>query len=209
MASSADIEHEAEAARARLEASLDQLRDNLAPQNLMNEVFGRLKTSSDAPLVQRAESVIRDHPLPAMLMGIGGALWLATGVQKRLGVYATRAAPAASLSGSPSSGGAAAGLEPESIRDTLADVGKSIADSAYQALRARAAAKIDEYTRSATKGINTASEHLLDVVEGSLDKTVHSVASTMHNRPVAFSLIAIAVGAALGGAALASGGDHS
>ena len=206
MSTSAEIEQEADAARARLEGTLNQLRDNLVPQNLMEEVLSRFRTPSDSSVVQRAESVIRDHPLPAMLVGIGSALWLATGVQKRLGSYASDAIRPllAGASGEPKVGPSGHLPDPGTIRDSLADVGKSIADSAYQALRARATAKIEEYTKSATAGINTASEHLLDAVEGGLDKTVHSVSATMHRSPVALSLIALAVGAALGGVALTS-----
>jgi hypothetical protein len=139
-----------------------------------------------------------------MLLGMGGALWFATGIQRRLSSHGASTPAVRALDATPRVGApapAANGASP-SLRDNIADVGKSIADSAYQVLRAHAAAKIDEYTRSATGGINHASERLLEAVEGKLDKTVHSVSAAMKDRPVALSLIAIALGAALGGVAL-------
>jgi len=206
MASSpAEIEREADASRTRLASSLEDLRGHLAPQHLIDEIFERVGGPKGSSIVKNVESVIRDHPLPMMLMGIGTAMWLGSGWRKAMGNVG--GAHVAAMGLSPSSSGAAMPPEgaghlgaAESLKENVASVGHSIADTAFHVLKSHASTKLDEYSKLASQGVNHASEQIISAVEGQLDKTVDTIAASMQKRPLAFSVIALAIGAALGGA---------
>jgi hypothetical protein len=74
---SSEIEREAEIARAQLTQTLDQLRDNLTPQHLADEVLGHAKYGASALLETLSATAMR-HPLPALLIGAGCAAALIT-----------------------------------------------------------------------------------------------------------------------------------
>jgi hypothetical protein len=207
--SPADIEREADASRERLAATLGDLRENLSPPHLIDEIFERVSGPKGSSVVKSVESVIRDHPLPMMLLGIGSAMWLGSGWRKAMAVssapMAAMGVPTGGLGGTrpppPSEQPQGQGAT-ETLKENFASVGQSIADSAYQVLRSHAAAKLDEYSKMATDGVNTASDQLLHAVEKQIDKTIDSVSTSMEKHPLAFSALAIALGAALGGVVL-------
>ncbi|MBV8566727.1 MAG: DUF3618 domain-containing protein [Methylobacteriaceae bacterium] len=202
---SAEVEREAEASRERLAATLGQLRHNLAPANFVDEILDTMGGQRGSSVIRSIESTIRRYPLPMMLMGVGTALWLSSAWRRgpaRASGFPAELSRATSASGAPAQAPNGAAGEGKSLRDNIADVGRSVADRAYQVLRAHASAKLDQYAKAASSGMDSASEQLMQAVEGSLDKTVDGISSSMQKRPLAFSLIAIALGAALGGAAL-------
>jgi hypothetical protein len=71
-----EIEREAEVARARLAHTLDQLRDNLTPQHLADEVLGHARHGASTMLTTLSASAAK-HPVPALLIGAGCAALLA------------------------------------------------------------------------------------------------------------------------------------
>ena len=102
--SSAAVAHEAEDVRASLAHTLDQLRDNLKPQHVVEEVVGNAKIGAST-LVDTFYSVARKNPLPAFLIAVGAAMMLGVGArtQGRLGKSSpgplrTRAVGGSSLS---------------------------------------------------------------------------------------------------------------
>jgi hypothetical protein len=78
-----DIEREAEIERARLAQTLDQLRHNLTPQHLADEVLGHARHGATAVLDTLGGTAVK-HPVPALLIGAGCAalLFAATGVAR-------------------------------------------------------------------------------------------------------------------------------
>jgi len=206
--SPAEIEREADATRARLASTLDDLRGNLAPQHLVDEIFERVAGPKGSSIVKNVESVIRENPLPMMLMGIGTAMWLGSGWRKVMGNGVGSHLAAMGLSPGSVATPAAEHRHnlgaAETLKENVASVGHSIADTAYQVLRSHASAKLDQYSKMASDGVNTASEQIVSAVEQQIDKTVGSISASMQKRPLAFSAIALAIGAALGGAALVS-----
>jgi len=71
-----EIEREAEIARARLARTLDQLRDNLTPQHLADEMLGHARHGASTMLATMSASAAK-HPVPALLIGAGCAALLA------------------------------------------------------------------------------------------------------------------------------------
>jgi hypothetical protein len=81
-----EIEQEAEIVRARLAQTLDQLRDNLTPQHLADEVLGHARQGA-ATLLETLSATAMKHPLPALLIGAGcaAALIAASGIARAAG----------------------------------------------------------------------------------------------------------------------------
>src|SRR5579864_6328991 len=73
MASTEQLEREAELTRAQLAASLDELR-SITPGRAIDEILGYAKSGS-AELLRGIGNQIVEHPLPATLIGAGLA-WL-------------------------------------------------------------------------------------------------------------------------------------
>ena len=182
MASSAEIERQAEASRERLAATLDELRYNLTPEHLAREVLGATGAKRASSAVRSIESTIRQHPLPMILIGVGGALWLSS---IRWSRSTRQSGMPAELSRTSS---ASANVPPKApsrsqgakrMRDDIAQVGRSIADRAYRVFRARAQAKLNQYAKAASSGLDSASEQLLNAAETLLGKAVDEIFSAI------------------------------
>jgi hypothetical protein len=73
---SSEIEREAEASRARLARTLDQLRDNLTPQHIADELLGSARDGA-ASLLESVGRTAAESPLPALLIGAACAMFVA------------------------------------------------------------------------------------------------------------------------------------
>ena len=73
--SSSEVAHEAEDTRANLASTLEQLRNNLRPENVMDEVVfnARIGASTMADSVM---GVAKQYPIPSMLIAAGSAMIL-------------------------------------------------------------------------------------------------------------------------------------
>jgi ElaB/YqjD/DUF883 family membrane-anchored ribosome-binding protein len=71
--SSSQVAHEAEDTRAHLASTLERLRDNLRPENVMEEVVTNARAGASQVADNLAE-IARQHPLPSVLMAVGSAL---------------------------------------------------------------------------------------------------------------------------------------
>jgi hypothetical protein len=76
--SASDIEREAEASRARLAMTLDQLRDNLTPRHIADEVMGNARHGASAVLKSLGETAAH-NPIPALLVSAACALFFSSG----------------------------------------------------------------------------------------------------------------------------------
>lgn len=71
--SSSEVAHEAEDTRASLASTLEQLRTNLRPENVMDEVVANARVGA-ASIADNLAGVARQHPIPAVLLAAGSAL---------------------------------------------------------------------------------------------------------------------------------------
>lgn len=79
---SADMAEEVENERAGLVNTLDQLRENLRPENMVDEMFSQAQANtSDA--MDRVWQLARANPVPAALIGIGAAMLVNAGQRFR------------------------------------------------------------------------------------------------------------------------------
>jgi ElaB/YqjD/DUF883 family membrane-anchored ribosome-binding protein len=83
MASSEQLEREAEATRARIAETLAELRTRITPGQIVDEAFDYARGSNGGDWVRNLGRQLADNPLPAALMGAGLA-WMMT-AQRRAG----------------------------------------------------------------------------------------------------------------------------
>jgi len=79
---SAEVAEEAESERAGLVNTLDQLRENLRPENMVDEMFSQAQANS-TDLMDKVWSVARANPVPAALIGIAAAMLASAGQRFR------------------------------------------------------------------------------------------------------------------------------
>jgi hypothetical protein len=75
---SSEIEREAEAARARLAMTLDQLRDNLTPEHIADELLGNARHGASVVLKALGETAA-ENPVPTLLIGAACAMLFSSG----------------------------------------------------------------------------------------------------------------------------------
>lgn len=72
------LEHKAEHHRARVDSSLDELRDRLSVGQILDEVWGQVRHGQGGDMAKNLGRQVRDNPLALSLIGAGVA-WLLTG----------------------------------------------------------------------------------------------------------------------------------
>ncbi len=75
---SSEIEREAEISRARLAATLDQLRDNLKPQHIADELLGNARDGASSVLKSLGETAT-ENPVPALLISAACMMFFSSG----------------------------------------------------------------------------------------------------------------------------------
>jgi ElaB/YqjD/DUF883 family membrane-anchored ribosome-binding protein len=75
---SSEIEREVEISRARLAATLDQLRDNLTPQHIADELLGNARDGASAVLKSLGETAA-ENPVPALLISAACMMLFSSG----------------------------------------------------------------------------------------------------------------------------------
>ena len=182
MASTEQLEREAELNRARLAASLEELR-NVTPGRVMDEILGYAKSGS-ADLLRGIGNQVVQHPLPATLIGAGLAwMIMSSGSSGRGTAYDTTTRTTSSgswFSGTGSSAVESTGDRASSamhgLKDTaqnaISGIGDSI-DSATGAVKDRAQSAVSTLSDTAS-GIGDS----LSSAYGTVSESVVSAANT-------------------------------
>ncbi len=189
MASTEQLEREAELTRAQLAASLDELR-SITPGRVIDEVLGYAKSGS-AELLRGLGNQVVEHPLPATLIGAGIA-WLIMSNGSSNGargtVYDPRSRDANSGSWFSETGQTAssaadgirerAGTAMDGIRDTaqsaMASVGDTI-DSTTGMVKQKAQSAVAGLSSTAS-GIGDSLSGAYGTVADTVNRTANSVA---------------------------------
>ena len=82
--SAAELEVDAQAARARVAETADSIRSRMSPGQLIDEFTGLFTGGDGATALNNLKGQIRDNPLPMALVGTGLA-WLMMGGNKPAG----------------------------------------------------------------------------------------------------------------------------
>ena len=78
MSDAAELEREAEAARARLSDTADQIRAKMSPGQMMDEVLNQFRGGEGSEMFANLRDQARDNPMALALVGSGLA-WLMMG----------------------------------------------------------------------------------------------------------------------------------
>lgn len=194
MSDAAELEREAEAARARLSATADQLKARMSPGQLMDEVLNQFRDGDGNRMLANLHTQARDNPMALALVGSGLA-WLMMG--------SGAAKPAASAG----TGGAGAYLRrsPDGAsRPETAGATGTAAEAPSSARRA-----VGESRDSASSSAAGSAQDLRAAVEDGLADIGHGAADLGHQaqrtladvlerEPLVIGALGLAVGAAIG-----------
>lgn len=161
--SASKYEEDANRIRARLRVTIDQLRTNLAPSSLADEL-ARGCGMRDVSPASAFDFAARRHPIPTALIGIGIGLW------------------AYSLARSRS-------IDRGSIRNTAG----TLARSATNVVRDRAEAKRLAFVTLAESHIRAGATQLSDAFEKGVDVLIGELPAAPTVRPFIVSAIQMAL----------------
>ena len=196
----AEAESGAEHARADLVSTLNQLRENLRPANVVDEVMSNAKVGA-SQVSDQIWDLARKNPLPALMIGAGAAMILGFGTQRATsgrrttGVDVGRTAPRSTLGARSSefvqrSVGAATDGASRSA-DLLGAANDRLASAAT-----RGAGAISQ----AFKRTNTSGDPMSYISHDTKSRVRSSLARILDEQPLVLAAIGVAVGAALGAA---------
>jgi hypothetical protein len=171
---SSDYEAEANRLRARIGATVEDLRFSLRPSNLASEAAARAGIA-DLSLGGAFDFAGKRHPVPTAIIGLGIALWTLAALRRR------NVAGVASLT-SP-----------------LRETSTSLVETATRVLRDRAEIKRREFVNVAQAQIASGVARFSDEVERKLGDTIDLVPCGAEVRPLIEATIQIALSAALEG----------
>jgi hypothetical protein len=171
---SSDYEAEANRLRARIGATVEELRFSLKPSNLVSETATRAGIA-DLSWGGAFDFASKRHPVPTAIIGLGVALWTLAALRRR------KADGVATLT-SP-----------------LRETSTSLVESATRVLRNRAEIKRREFVDAAQAQIANGAARFSDEVERKLEDVIDRVPGGPEIRPLVQAALQIALSAALEG----------
>ena len=210
--SSSEVADEAEDVRADLAQTLDQLRNNLRPENMVEEVVSNARIGAST-LADGLYDLARQNPLPALLIGAGCALFMGLGARKALkpgGVLEHEPAdPVMALQ--PRTSGLAPGAPGQPKRFASArlragpdEVGAATLDKpAKDGRRGGAGAwqrPSDESTSEISSRVRSNMSRVSRSMAQSRRRVVSQLPGVLHDQPLILAALGVAVGAAIGAA---------
>jgi hypothetical protein len=177
MASTEQLEREAELTRAQLASSLDELR-SITPGRVIDEVLGYAKSGS-AELLRGIGNQVVEHPLPATLIGAGLA-WLIMSNGSTNGLSRGMSYPERSRSASAESWfsetGRSASSTTEGLRERAGSAMHGMKDSAQSAMDSVG----DRFDRT-TDAVKERAQSLGDSISDSYGMVAEKVSSTVNS----------------------------
>ncbi|MBZ9798934.1 hypothetical protein [Mesorhizobium sp. ES1-4] len=184
--SAAELEREAEAARARVVETAESIRGKMTPGQLLDEFTGIFSGGESSVMLNNLRTQVRDNPLPVTMVGAGLAwLMLGSGPSNGSRVPAGYAAPTPPDGRDEAEdGGMASTLSrtAESLSSTASSVGAAISGGATDAAEA--------LTSNAASAGSTAGDMAA--------KASRSAQELLNDQPLAVAAVGLAIGAAIG-----------
>jgi ElaB/YqjD/DUF883 family membrane-anchored ribosome-binding protein len=197
---SVDVERNAEDQRAHLAQTLDQLRENLKPENVVDEVMTNAKFGA-ANLADTLWKVARDNPIPALLIGAGVALVLGLGARRSVptgikGSFGGRSRDAGDL-GKEAVMPVGARSVPINLHNRS---GASLGDAGRPPRGPVGDASTEASPRPSASGPVAALDASLSDIGGSIGPKLRrlSLGDMLHDQPLMLGAAGLAVGIAIG-----------
>ncbi len=206
--SSSEVAHEAEDTRANLASTLEQLRTNLQPQNVMEEVVSNARIGA-ASVADNLVGVAKQYPIPSVLIAAGSALIMRFFSKRGEGEgtgfeTVDRAAPRASVPPRPPMLRNPTTFQPapgrgRSTASTLSGARDGIVDglSAQGAALRRRAVEAYESTSSQA---GDAMQSMTRYIPSDRGEVKSKLATLFEEQPLVLGAIGLAIGAAIGAA---------
>lgn len=198
--SSSEVAHEAEDTRAHLASTLEQLRNNLQPANVMEEVVSNARIGA-ASVADNLVGVAKQYPIPSVLVAAGSALIMrffskrdeaaSRAADEPRADYVRASATRPPLLRNPSSFQPAPGRG-GSAASTLA----SARDGMSDALRRGAERAYDSTSTQANEAMQSVSRYL----PSDRGEVKSKLATLFEEQPLVLGAIGLAIGAAIGAA---------
>ncbi|RWC32885.1 MAG: hypothetical protein EOS70_16315 [Mesorhizobium sp.] len=193
--SAAELERDADIARAKVADTADSIRSKMTPGQLIDEFTGMFAGGEGSAMLGNLKSQVRDNPLPLTLIGAGLA-WLMLGN----GPSATNSAAAGYRRGSASDAFSdlrgddfSEGSEGSGIGAILSDTAGSVTSAASSAAEAAANAA----TGAKERMTNTAGQ-LGSSASQIAARTRQSAQDLFEREPLAIAVVGLALGTAIG-----------
>ncbi|MGX9571211.1 hypothetical protein [Mesorhizobium sp. f-mel] len=193
--SAAELERDADIARAKVADTADSIRSKMTPGQLIDEFTGMFAGGEGSAMLGNLKSQVRDNPLPLTLIGAGLA-WLMLGN----GPSATNSAAAGYRRGTASDAFSdlrgddfSEGSEGSGIGAMLSDTAGSVTSAASSAAEAAANAATgakERMTSTAGQLGSSASEIAA--------RTRQSAQDLFEREPLAIAVVGLALGTAIG-----------
>ena len=204
MTTSGQLEREAEATRAQIAATLDELRSRLTPGQVVDQLVDYARDSGGGDFVRNLGQQVVDNPLPVTLVGAGLA-WLmmagrrsaADGAGNDGSGFATgqdlrRAG--AMVGERVSTGAESLGDMAQATRDSASSTASAVRDAASNA----ASGAYDAAAERSRQGADAAARGARSMRE-SAAASGRNVMEYLQEQPLVLAGIGLAVGAMLGG----------
>lgn len=209
---SAELERQAEAARARLADTADELKARMSPGQIMDEVLNQFRGGDGTEMLANLRAQARDNPMALALIGSGMA-WLMMGSGPQSGSQAagsSRTYPGHTRY-SGYAGPAGDRGDPSRSMDgggpSLADRAAQGAGAAYETVGGAlhdAAQAGGESVRDAAEGLRQTGAEAMDGLRRAGRDAGGMVSDLMEREPLVLGALGFAVGAAMGAALPAS-----
>lgn len=190
--SAAQLEREAEAARARVFDTAETIRGKMTPGQLIDEFAGLFAGGESSAMLHNLKAQVRDNPLPVTLVGAGLA-WLMFGNGNLAGASApSQTAPRRTGNDHAAS---AAGIT-DKVSGAVSSVGSAIsgAGESVSDLASNTAGRLSEQA-----GHLSSTATRLTANAGDLAANARGAAQDLLQRePLALAAVGLAVGAAIG-----------
>ncbi|RUV60090.1 hypothetical protein EOA85_10160 [Mesorhizobium sp. M5C.F.Ca.IN.020.29.1.1] len=193
--SAAELERDADIARAKVADTADSIRSKMTPGQLIDEFTGMFAGGEGSAMLGNLKSQVRDNPLPLTLIGAGLA-WLMLGN----GPSATNSAAAGYRRGTASDAFSdlrgddfSEGSEGSGIGAMLSETAGSVTSAASSAAEAAANAATGAKERMA----NTAGQ-LGSSASEIAARTRQSAQDLFEREPLAIAVVGLALGTAIG-----------
>ncbi len=211
---SSEVAHEAEDTRAHLASTLEQLRTNLKPENVMEEVVSNAKFGASA-VADNLADVAKSYPIPAILIAAGAALIMGV-ASKGIGRSGSRSSVTSRPSmlrnsrfdPSPSrtprrltvtSGGTGFASSVSSLRDGVKDYVSDQTSAVSGQVGSLKRQASDVYYSSSSKA-RDAMQNASRYIPNDRSEVKSKLSNLLEEQPLILGAIGLAVGAAIGAA---------
>ena len=204
---SSEVADEADDVRADLAQTLDQLRNNLRPENMVEEVVSNARIGAST-LADSLYDLARQYPLPALLVGAGCALFMGLGARTAMKTHGVLEHEPADAMMSLRAG-RTAWTKPERLAS--ARVREGLSDVEAASVGAASAGHSRSGAGASQRSIGASANDLSSKARGNMSRLSKSMARSrrsavsqlpgvLHEQPLILAALGIAAGAAIGAA---------